>query len=273
MRRWALKMGVFIVVLIGFGAWALYDAAVLYPSRQREVATFREFNYLQLLRDAGGARLDSAGVADPAAELARLEALRRETGSLGPIDSAKQGWLESLAIINALDGPRHTALPREGVPDARARLSELAQRWTLSSGEQRKSPKPLTRWDIPSQWLILAVCWAGAAYMVLLVARTAGQKFQWDASRQRLTLPSGAALVPADLEDVDKRRWDKFIVFLKVKPGHDSLGGKEVRLDLYRHDLLESWILEMERAAFPDRAEKPAQADAGNADAEPPNNE
>ncbi|MBM4108169.1 MAG: hypothetical protein FJ255_05080 [Phycisphaerae bacterium] len=274
MRRWALKMGVFLVVLVGFGGWALYDAAVLYPARQREVASFLEYDYLQALHQAGGARLDSAGVADPAAEFQRLAALRRETGSLGPIDNARYKWLEALAIINALDAQRHTAIPREGVPDARARRNELAQRWTVASGEQRKSPKPLTRWDIPSQWLILVACWAAAGYMALLIVRTAGRKYTWDPTRQRLTLPDGSSLVPADLDDVDKRKWDKFLVFLKVKPGHETLGGKEVRLDLYRHDRLESWVLEMERAAFPDRAEKPAEPapGEGKADAQPPNN-
>jgi hypothetical protein len=271
MRRWVLKMVVFIVVLIGFGGWALYDATVLYPSRQRDVISFREYNYLQLLRDAGGVRLDSAGVDDPAAELRRLEALRRDTGSLGPIDNARYEWLSALAILNELDGPRHTAIPRPGVPDARTRLAELARRWTLASGEQRKSPKPLTRWDIPSQWLILAVCWAVAAWMIVLLIRTAAQRYTWDPVQKRLTLPDGSSLTPADLDDVDKRKWDKFLVFLKVKPGHERLGGREVRLDLYRHDRLESWVLEMERLAFPDRAEKPAEAEQ-KPENPPPNN-
>jgi hypothetical protein len=275
MRRWALKMWVFILVLIGFGFWALYDATVLYPARQRDVISFREYNYLQLLRDAGGVRLDSAGIDDPAAELRRLEARRRDNGSVGPIDNALYEWLAALAVLNELDGPRHTAIPRPGVPDARTRLAELTQRWTLASGEQRKSPKPLTRWDIPSQWVILAVCWAAAAWMIALFIRTARERYLWEPATLRLTLPDGSSLTPQDLEDVDKRKWDKFLVFLKVKPGHERLGGREVRLDLYRHDLLESWVLEMERAAFPDRAEKPresAPAEPGQKPAEPPPN-
>ncbi len=75
-----------------------------------------------------------------------------------------------------------------------------------------------------------------------------------------LGLPGGHSLTPADLTDVDKRKWDKFFVSLVVKPGHATLGGKEVALDLLRYEPLEDWVLEMEKAAFPDRVKAEEEA-------------
>lgn len=261
MRKWVLKMVAFIAVLFGFGCWALYDALWLYPERQRDYASFKEYDYLVLARDAGGAQLDRVGITDPRAELERLRKLERESGALTGLDAARAAWLEGLAVINHLDGPRYTDIPRQGVTDARARLAELEARWMTASGEKRKSPKPLTRWDIPSQWAILVVCWGIMAYMLGLLAKTAGQKFSWDPAQQRLTLPDGASLVPADIDDFDKRKWDKFLIFLKIRPGHEKLGGKELKLDLYRHDRLEGWVLEMEKTRFPERAAEAQKAD------------
>lgn len=256
MRKWVLKMAVFVAVLFGFGCWALYDALWLYPERQRDYASFKEYDYLVLARDAGGAQLDRVGIADPRAELDRLRKLQRETGALTGLDAARSAWLEALAVINHLDGPRHTDIPRPNAADARSRLAELETRWKTASGEKRKSPKPLTRWDIPSQWAILVVCWGIMLYLVGLLFRTAGQKFTWDPAQQRLTLADGSSIVPADIEDFDKRKWDKFLIFLKIRPGHDKHAGKELKLDLYRHDKLEGWVLEMEKTRFPERVEE-----------------
>lgn len=67
--------------------------------------------------------------------------------------------------------------------------------------------------------------------------------------------------MPSDLADVDSCRWDKFIVYLKIKDGHPRLGGAEIKFDTYRHGKIEDWILAMERTAFPERvAEEEAAA-------------
>lgn len=81
----------------------------------------------------------------------------------------------------------------------------------------------------------------------------------------RLGVPGGASVVPADVEVFDRRKWDKFLVFLKIKPEHPQLGGKEVKLDLYQYEPLEAWYLEMHRSARP---EDFAEEDAEKAEAE-----
>ncbi|CAN0504206.1 unnamed protein product [Laminaria digitata] len=71
----------------------------------------------------------------------------------------------------------------------------------------------------------------------------------------QFTLPGGASITPDDLEEVDNRKWDKFIVFLKIKGAHASLGGQEVSVDTYQHRFVEDWILAMEAKAFPSQQE------------------
>ena len=74
-------------------------------------------------------------------------------------------------------------------------------------------------------------------------------------------------LEPFEPAQADKRKWDKFIVFLKVREGHDTLGGQEVRVDTYRHAHVEGWILEMERTAFPpEEGEEASPEPAGDED-------
>lgn len=260
-RKWTIKMAVIGLVLLGFGIWGLIDAAVVYPRRGYVAASWLEYQYLDLFSRSRPPLDARAGIADPSAELQRLERAAIDRGSLDPVDKALAEWLDQLNIVGKLDGLAATAIPRtdfrgDQVTDARARLTELTKQWT-ESGEQRQSPSKLSFWDIPVQWLIMVVGVAVGLYMFFLIFRVRAKSYGWEAGQMRLTLPTGESLTPADLEDVDKRKWHKFFATLKVKSSHAQLGGKGIELDLLRYEPLEAWILEMEKTAFPDRVEPP----------------
>ena len=104
------------------------------------------------------------------------------------------------------------------------------------------------------QWLFVVVCLGVGLALTGLILKVKSRTYGWEPVEQRLFLPGGASLVPADIAEFDKRKWDKFLIFLKIKPGHQPLGGREIRLDLLRYNPLEEWILAMERTAYPGNA-------------------
>lgn len=267
-KRWVRKMAIFIVVLIAFGSWGLYDAVWVYPARGERYATWAKLAYLEAARNANqedfGIFERDASVPNPREELERLRAAdqrQRNTADAANTQSnrrlraimlnARLAWLEGLTRIGRLDPERTT------IENPRTELERLQSELTTAA-----RPKPLSRWDIPSQWAIMGVCWALALFMLVRALGVASRKYRWDESTMTLTLPGGQTLTPDDLEEVDKRKWDKFIVFLKVKPSHPSLGGQEVRCDTYQHDELEEWILAMERKAFGTQEDGEASAAA-----------
>ena len=269
-KRWARKMAIFIVVLVGFGGWGFYDAVYAYPARGERFATWAKMAYLEAARQANqeafGVFERDSSVPDPVAEYQRLKAPEQRqrndadaTNAQSPrrlraiMLRARLAWLEGLDRIGALDAERTVIQnPRSELERLQAELSTAA------------NPKPLSRWDIPSQWLIVLVCWSLAAVLVARLFVIASRKYRWDAGTMTLTLPGGERVTPADLEEVDKRKWDKFIVFLKIKASHAGLGGREVRLDTYQHDELEDWVLAMQRAAFGSQ-EEPGAAEPAEA--------
>lgn len=262
-RKWVYKMVGIAVFLVGFGVWGLYDALVAYPRRGERASEAFEFDYL---RQVPASDLFTAGIPDPRAELARLREKQAST-TLAPTEAALERWLDSLGLVGRLDGPTATAIPRtdfrgDEVTDARERLRTLETRFqTLQGGAVVDAPSPLTRWDIPVQWIFVVAGFGGGLWLLMLLAKVRSRSFAYEPREKRLTLADGATLTPADLDDVDKRRWHKFYVTLRVKPSHPTLGGKGVELDLLRYEPVEQWVLEMERAAFPDRIEAPATAD------------
>ncbi len=284
-KPWLFKIVVMTVVVLGFGSWGLFDALVAYPKRGADSASFLEREYLaaadQADREEPGVmlRTEQAGdtqrgvsLADPAAELKRLAQgdVRKSIDEDAKNPSSRQTlraqmllarerWLTALSRIGELRPERTT------FEDPRAKLAELTTLW-----QTRPRPSPLASYDIPSQWIIAGACYVWGAYLLWLFATVASKSYRWDAEEQRLTLPGGASLVPADLAEVDKRKWDKFIVSLMVKPGHERLGGQAVKVDTYRYAKLEDWILEMEAAAFPDTVEPAEGAEMADADAEAP---
>lgn len=302
-RSWLFKNTVFMLVLLGFGAWGLYDAAYLYPKRGAADASYKLKNYLEAARNASQLTPAAVKVEDPAKAYAELAAqekeLRRdaEAATSTQRDSLmkyqKLQWLRALKVSWKLSdkpvevargkgqtgsaatgagqdagGAAGTSPPSTGGtrvlyfeptlgtgyalegPDRSkvdvslgALLDELSRKWN-----QQNQTQPLSSYDLAVQWIFVAVGFGGGLYLLVMILRAAGTKYRWEPEAQRLTLPGGRAIVPADLKDVDKRRWHKFYVTLDLKDG------THVPLDLYRYDPLEQWVLDMERAAFPDRA-------------------
>lgn len=275
-RKWTIRMVVIATVLIAFGLWGLWDAVRVYPARGALAAEWLEFQYLEEFSRSRPPLDTSAGVADPATERERLSRLMQEKGQLPPVDEALTRWLDALKLIGKAAGPRATAIPRDdfrggegsAVTDARARLDFLRAKFTTATGERVTAPSPLSPWDIPVQWLIMALGVGIGGYVALLILRVKSRTFRFDPESRTLTLPSGGTIAPSDIEDFDKRKWHKFYVSVLVKKDHATLGGQAVELDLLRYEPVEAWVLEMEKAAFPGRAaeaeaaanEKPAES-------------
>lgn len=260
-QKWSLRMILIGVVLVGFGVAGLLDAMYFYPKRGAQASEWYEYQYLDQYQQGHGGSIDSrAGVADIDAARELLKKAEAQAEST-QVDRALAQWLDSLKLIGKTDAGTATAIPRtdfrgDTVSDAKTRLVELAKRWTSASGAA-KSPNPLSAFDIPVQWVITAGGFGIGGYLFVLVTRVRSRVFTFDTRTQRLTLPGGQSFVPGDIEDVDKRRWHKLYVDIKIKPGHaGELGGKNVDLDLLRYEPVEAWVLEMEKTAFPDRAAK-----------------
>jgi hypothetical protein len=262
-KPWLVKMVIFAVVLFGFGAYGYWDATQAYPQRGINYASFAEFQYLGQAKDSG--RLDSSvSVSEPAGEFTRLNKAVAE-GKVDRLEEYRLNWLLALHRVHKLDAAHTT------IADPDAAYADLKKKWTTEKGT-RDAPKALGEYDIAVQWLFTAIGLGGGFLLLIHIIRIARRRYTWDAATQRLTLPGGASLVPAEIEDFDKRKWDKFLIFLQVKPDHPTLGGREVKLDLYHHDPLETWVLEMERTRFPERAQEQSAESAGTPDSGAPAN-
>lgn len=301
-RPWLIRIVIITACLLGYAAWSLNDAYITYPKRGADYASYAEWLYLGNAIEADrtespGILRREAAVADPVAELERLRtdevhqrnAADTEGGTRqkrAEMELAREYWLKSLSLIGHLD-PAYTNFFRNPDPDAAAQLlsgdgvnaetqsglratlnpatprdrfNELNTRWASES-----PPGPLQSYDIPVNKIQAVLCIGFAAYLGFLFIRVATRTYRWDPTSKALTLPGGQRIEPSDLDDVDKRKWDKFIVFLRIKDSHDTLGGKEVKFDTYRHGLIEAWILEMEKEAFPERVKEAEEAAAAEA--------
>lgn len=256
-RSWLIKTSVVTLVFLGLGVWGLYDALVSYPARGVESAEHFRYKYLKEAKaDSGSNDLTSekVKVADPKADFEKLS--DSNLANLRPREQARYQWLEALAYVGKLR-PEETAIPTPEMD-----LAALTAKWSGGT-----PPKPLTKWDIPSQWAITAVGVFGGALGLWIIVKTWSQVYKFDPARRVLTLPDGTTLSTEDVEDFDRRKWDKFIMFVRVKASHATLGGRELKLDLLRHTPLEDWVVDMEYALFPDR--KPKDEDEAPADGPP----
>lgn len=270
--RWIFKLGVIAFIVFAVGVWGYLDATVVYPNRGEKYADWAKWQYLEQAKRADsedfGLFLREVSVPNPREELERLsdpEQTRRNREDANNPNStrtlrasmfnARKQWLEALSRVGMLK-PEHTV-----IESPQRELSDLQQKWSQVKG----NPKPLAGYDIPSQWLIMVVCFSVALIMVVHMLRVRARHYAWDPASMTLTLPGGAKVTPEDLDEVDKRKWDKFIVFLKIKGAHPDLGGQEVSIDTYQHQRVEDWILAMEARAFPaqeqDDAPSEPQAD------------
>ncbi|MBL8990089.1 MAG: hypothetical protein JNJ48_00760 [Phycisphaerae bacterium] len=266
-RGWLIKMVVVLVVFVGFGAWGLYDATILYPSRGRADASYKQKRYLELAQSTG--RLFESGFADPHQALRTLEAReadlakahakavaiessggnKGELTALAPLllDHAALQWLTAESLVGGLNPA--TTKPA----DPTRKLSELQEFWKTTP-----PPKSLEKYDLPLQWAFTVIGFVGGAWMMLVIARAARTRFGFDPATQTLRLPNGRTITPADVREFDKRKWDKFFLTLNL---HD---GSSHKLDLLRNVGLEEWCLAMEKTAFPDQvaADEAAKAPA-----------
>jgi hypothetical protein len=270
--RWRFKLGIIALIVFLVGCWGLWDATSVYPNRGKKFADWAKWQYLEESKKADdedfGIFLRESSITDPQEELERLSAPDREAqnrqdaGNPGSsrakrasMQVARLQWLEALDVIGHLD-VEHTT-----IESPQRELEALRTQWATA-----QQPKPLSHFDLLSQWLIMGVCYSVTLLMVVHMMRVASQKYTYERSTMTLTIPGGASITPDDLEEVDKRKWDKFIVFLKIKDAHPTLGGQEVKVDTYQRLLIEDWILAMEAKAFPSQEgdDAPGESDESN---------
>ncbi len=254
--RWIFKLGIITTIVFLVGVWGFWDASSVYPKRGERYASWAKWQYLDQAKKADaedfGIFIRESSVTNPVEELERLgnpETRNRNIQDAANTSStrtlrasmliARLNWLEALKVIGHLD-EEYTV-----IESPQRELNELAAHWQSAT-----KPKPLHAFDLAVQWMIMVICWVIALYMVIHMLRVRAKKYAWDASSMKLTLPGGASITPEDIEEVDKRKWDKFIVFLRIKPSHPTLGGKEIAVDTYQHARVEDWILAMEEKAF-----------------------
>jgi len=254
--RWIFKLTAMILVFFAVGLWGFWDASSVYPTRGQRYADWAQWAYLDIAKKADsedyGIFIRETSVPHPVEELSRLSDPETKTRNLNDANdasstrtlraamlAARLNWLEALAVIGQLN-PEHTTFE-----SPQRRLDSLRAQW-----QSEPKPKPLHNFDLIVQWLIMLVCWSIALLMLIHMLRVRGRRYAWDAQSMTLTIPSGGSITCEDLEEVDKRKWDKFIVFLKIKASHETLGGQEIAVDTYQHNLVEDWILAMEEKTF-----------------------
>lgn len=255
-KKWLRKFIIFLVVSIGFGFYGLYDATIAYPNRGERDASYRLLEYLRAADDAHGLALP-LGIPEGQTPQQYLDALHEREQELfekaggeggaardARADMAKMTWLDSLGKIYRLT-PERVEADLAGNPSEK--LAELTAEW-----ETKDQPKPLAWFDIPVQWLFTVVGFGLGLWLTIHMLRVARKTYTWDPAELRLGLPGGHSIVPSDVAEFDRRKWDKFLYFFKIKPDHAGLGGKEIKLDLYQYTPLEDWCVAMHKHAQPE---------------------
>ncbi|MFG0258846.1 MAG: hypothetical protein ACF8LK_00725 [Phycisphaerales bacterium JB041] len=239
--KWATRMLLITVVLLLFGAWGFYDALIVYPNRGKSFAAYQQLQYLQAAQRAG--KMFDASVIDP---VGRLETLKgQDVLQLSEFDRAQREWLTALSVpgMGTLNAD-HTR-----IDDPAGELTRLTERF-----KTEKPKKPLSDYDILMQWVICGVCWAFGLYLIALMLMVKSKVYRWNAETKTITLPDGTNIGPADLDPedpADLSKWQKFIVLLRPRPGHESLKGP-VRFDVFRHAPVEDWLRTIVKSANPE---------------------
>lgn len=273
---WVAKMAVFFLVLLGLAGWGYLDASIVYPARGRDVIEFTKMNYLTVAQSEN--MLFRASVEDPAAEHARLIAAEPET--LTVLERSRKDWLtavsrlyslDKITTVNTAEMQRRVADPSI-VPTAVDSLSETGSGQTMfenstetlsvlsTKWSNRDLPNKLSSLDLPVQWMICFTGLAGALWVGFLFLKAKATSFSYKPETHELTLSNGKSFTPEMIEVVDKRKWDKFFVFLKVQ-GFDG----EIKLDLLKFVPLEEWVLEMEKLS-PNYEPEEESGEDGSAD-------
>ena len=270
--RYWIKQVIIIVVVAALGCWGFYDGFMLYPKQAVRFAQWAEWEYLDFLRNppagAVGANLGVASIPNPEDTFDRLgnPGYNRNPES---VDDVRGNWLDALAIVDHLDA-QYTEYPRKNedegvVGTAFERHGQLQEIW--GNIDRANAPKRRSRFDIMAQYPIFLVGFGLALYFTYGLIRAVATRYSWDPQAKRITLPGGIEVTPDQIEEFDKSQWHKFYVLLHLSESHPTHPGKTVKVDLYRHQPVEDWILEMERERFPE------QADATPAESDQPANE
>lgn len=286
-RSWVIKNGLFVAALLFFGAYGTVDALIFYPRRGLGDASYQFRNFLAAADAAGKLTESTLTISDPKSALRELEAKENELRSTakgeGPaardaaLNVAKLEYLSSLDRAWQLNAspkplgdvttPEASKLVYEPAIGKGVRIVKGGARTELSPralGERldeywkaNKPPTPLSGFDMPFQYLFMAVGFLGGLWLLISMLRAAAtaKKITWDPAAKRLGLPGGASVTPDEIADIDKRDWHKYFCTIVTKSGASH------RLDLLRYDPLESWVLELEKIVFPDRAKASAEAD------------
>ena len=259
--RYWIKQAIIIVVVAGLGVWGFLDGFIIYPNQAVRFAEWTEWEYLDFLRNppagaAPGANLGVASMPDPQDAYERLgsPSYNRNPETL---EDFRGNWLDALGIVGRLD-PQYTTYPRENADEgtigsAFERFEALEESW--STVDRANAPKRRSRFDIMAQYPIFAIGTGLALYFLYGLARSATTRYAWDPDTKRISLPGGIEVRPEHVAEFDKSQWHKFYVILHLNERHPSHAGKAIKVDLYRHQGVEDWILEMERERFPEQAE------------------
>jgi len=273
--RYWIKQAIIIVVVAGLGVWGFLDGFVWYPAQAVKFAQWSEWEYLDFLDNpppeaSAGANLGVASIPDPIEEYERMgnPDFVRNPATLAEV---RGNWLDALGIAGMLD-PMYTEFPRENekeglVGSAFERLASLRETW--GDVDRSNAPKRRSRFDIMAQYPIFLVGTGLALYFGYGLFRAVGTRYSWDPDTKRITLPGGIEITPDQIDEFDKSQWHKFYVVLSLGEGHRTHASKSIKVDLYRHQGVEDWILEMERERFPEQSEATPDETPTSAEDEP----
>lgn len=242
-KKWMILQAVYMGVLLAYAIWCVYDGAVLLPNRGKADAEYKERQYLEAAKTASS--LSEASVKTPVEEyeqlneqVAEMRGLANSTTATGKINAlrvARYEWLKALRLVGQLSPEKTT------IADPERRLKELDEKW-----KSLVPPKPLAGYDIPLQWWQLPVVLGVFLIVLVVTVRTKLTVYRYDPASKTLTLPGGEKISYMDLKEVDKRQWHKVRCALVLNDG------RQLPMDLLRYVPLEEWILEMEKARFPE---------------------
>ncbi|MEM9083058.1 MAG: hypothetical protein AAGB34_05625, partial [Planctomycetota bacterium] len=175
--------------------------------------------------------------------LSRLQSMGLST-SLDPLQ-ANNSELEPLSGVPMIDTGR---LDNDGNPIMRPDFHALAQQTTIGNPsklrrelndvwQRQDVPKPLSAFDMPSQWLFVVGGLVIVVWITPMILKVLSTKHRFDPETSTVTLAGGTKISPENLKDVDGRKWDKWFLYVTLDGQSD-----EVLLDLYRHVPLEQWV-------------------------------
>ncbi len=241
--RWLRKMLIVWVIFAGAGAYFAYDGFLAYPARGRAFLEFALNDYLVAAAAENNLTPIGVSVQDPADQLRRLN--DTDPGARTPFEQQQHIWLTALSRVENLDAiaTQNAALqPGQGSPTVFPTPVATLQTVQAATSNQQP-PAPLSAYDIPSQHIIWVLCAILLAWLTAKIIGAYSKAYRFNHDTLELTLPSGQSFTPDQITDVDKRKWDKYLVFMTVQ-GIDG----EIKFDGLKYDYLEHWVLKMEKA-------------------------